>query len=515
MHSQHFAIGALAVAVLLIGPTHAQCSNPWLASFGSAQPDQGVVAMTHWDPDGTGPAPRRLVIGGYFLNVGAMPANRVAAWDAASQSWSAVGTGISSFLATVTAFATLPNGDLVAAGDFSIAGGVAAVDVARWNGTAWSALGSGSNSVVYALATLPNGHLVAGGLFTTMGGVSASSIARWNGTTWSAMGSGLSSASGVSNVGAMRVLPNGDLVVGGGFEDAGGVATENLARWNGTTWSAFGPATGGAVNAMVVLRNGDLVIGGSFTSVGGVPANRIAYWNGATWSALGAGMNDTVTSLTLLPNGDVVAGGTFTTAGGTPANHVARWNGSSWSAFGPGTGFFVLALETLANGDVAVGGVFTSAGGTGISHFARLTTTCPATAVPAGLGCPSSGGSNSLVATTLPWVATTFQATGTGLPANALVVTATSFTQIPQGAEPLLGVFPQAGPGCDALVRPDILGVVSTTTGTAQSSFFLPNVPPLVGLTFYHQMVPIEIGPQGDWIAITATNALALTAGMF
>jgi hypothetical protein len=54
-----------------------------------------------------------------------------------------------------------------------------------------------------------------------------------------------------------------------------------------------------------------------------------------------------------------------------------------------------------------------------------------------------------------------------------------------------------------------------TVTGTAQSSFYLPNTPPLVGVTFYHQMVPIEVDAQGAWVSVTATNALQLTAGMF
>ena len=91
----------------------------------------------------------------------------------------------------------------------------------------------------------------------------------------------------------------------------------------------------------------------------------------------------------------------------------------------------------------------------------------------------------------------------------------TSVTPVPQGVAPLTIFFTQAGFGCDVLVAPDILGALVTTTGTAQSSFFLPNTPPLVGVTFYHQMVPIEVDGLGAWTAVTATNALQLTAGMF
>ena len=41
---------------------------------------------------------------------------------------------------------------LYAGGDFTTAGGVPANYIAKWNGSAWSALGSGMDSVVYALA---------------------------------------------------------------------------------------------------------------------------------------------------------------------------------------------------------------------------------------------------------------------------------------------------------------------------------------------------------------------------
>lgn len=51
-----------------------------------------------------------------------------------------------------------------------------------------------------------------------------------------------------------------------------------------------------------------------------------------------------------------------------------------------------------------------------------------------------------------------------------------------------------------------------TTTGTAASSIYLPNSPPLIGVVFYHQMVPLELGPAGI-AAITSTNALQLTIG--
>src|SRR5215471_11000927 len=93
----------------------------------------------------------------------------------------------------VFALTVLPDGSIVVGGRFYIAGDVFANAIARWDGSAWSLLGSGVNDEIYALLTMPNGDVIAGGQFSSAGGVTASNIARWNGTGWLAMGAGLSS----------------------------------------------------------------------------------------------------------------------------------------------------------------------------------------------------------------------------------------------------------------------------------------------------------------------------------
>ena len=88
-------------------------------------------------------------------------------------------SGMPGIFPTVQALTVLPNGDLVAGGQFPIAGGIAADRIARWNGSTWSALGSGMNNTVLALTMLPNGDLAAGGDFTTAGGSVSASVARY------------------------------------------------------------------------------------------------------------------------------------------------------------------------------------------------------------------------------------------------------------------------------------------------------------------------------------------------
>ena len=61
-------------------------------------------------------------------------------------------------------------------------------------GNSWTALGSGmeikdgTSPDVHAVVFDSSGNLYAGGNFTTAGGVAANYIAKWNGSAWSALG---------------------------------------------------------------------------------------------------------------------------------------------------------------------------------------------------------------------------------------------------------------------------------------------------------------------------------------
>jgi hypothetical protein len=199
-------------------------------------------------------------------------------WNGSS--WSTLGSGTNG---SVTALLALPNGNLVAGGVFDTAGGVTARKIARWNGSSWSALGSGLPgsgplpSSVYSLNVLPNGDLVAGGDFAVAGGIGANGIARWNGSSWSALGWGTGGSD--RTVTSLAVLPNGDLVAGGAFTTAGDVTVNRIARWNGSSWSALGSGTNWNVSSLAVLPNGDVVAGGGFTTAGGVTSKLMARWS--------------------------------------------------------------------------------------------------------------------------------------------------------------------------------------------------------------------------------------------
>lgn len=260
--------------------------------------------------------------------------------------WLPNSSGLTGPFGPAYASVELPNGDLVVGGDFQFASGLTVNNIARFNGSAWSAMGLGVNGKVFALAVTPAGDLIASGGFTTAGGMPARSVARWDGTSWSPLGDGLP-----YQVYALSVLPSGRIVAGGGFPG-------NVAEWDGQAWSTLGNV-GGFVSTLAVDSDGALVAGGSFP--GG-----LARWDGSSWSTIGGGVNagGFVSNIVPLSNGVLIVGGSFSSVGGVAASNIARWNGSAWSgAFGDGLPSRVYSLWASASGNVTYitagsGGVF-------------------------------------------------------------------------------------------------------------------------------------------------------------
>jgi hypothetical protein len=307
-----------------------------------------------------------LYAGGYFSAAGGVSTGCIAQWNGSS--WSALGSGISGFVFSLAVSGT----NLFAGGYFSAAGAVSANDIAQWNGSSWSALGSGVNDgipgQIYVNALAVSGtNLYAGGSFTTAGEVSANNIAQWNGSSWSAFGSG-DFVLGMNEPVFSLAVSGTNLFVGGQFTTAGGVSANNIAQWNGSSWSALGSGMNGAVSALVVSGT-NLFAGGSFATAGGVFVKYIAQWNGSYWSALGSGMNSTVTALAVSGT-NLFAGGYFTTAGGVSATNIAQWNGISWSPLGSGMNGTVESLAVSGN-NLFAGGYFSAAGGVSATNIAK------------------------------------------------------------------------------------------------------------------------------------------------
>lgn len=214
----------------------------------------------------------------------------------------------------------------------------------EFDGSQWNAIGSELGTSLFGLSGKINsmvrdgsGNLYAAGEFTSAGGMTVNRIAKWNGTAWSALGSGMN-----ATVRALRIDGNGVLYAAGDFTDAGGVAANRVAKWNGSSWSALGDGVDGTVYALAVGSSNQLYAGGTFLSAGGASANRVAQWNGSAWSAVGQGVRGDyswssayVCALAADANGNLYAAGDFTSFSGSysPGN-IAKWNGSSWTGIG-------------------------------------------------------------------------------------------------------------------------------------------------------------------------------------
>jgi hypothetical protein len=391
------AAGTLA----LPAASHAQsCSGQW-SNFANVTGDTGYGAYcTLKLPNGD------LIVGGTFFRIASVNANNVARYNAATDTWTPLGTGTNG---SVYALALLPDGRIAMGGSFSSAGtATTASNVALYNPTTgtWSALGAGTDNTVKGLAVTTSGDLIVGGSFFNAGGLPSFGLARYTpGTsTWS-----LISTRPNSNVNAVLALPNGRVAVAGQF---GSITVGSAAATfvgfsaivdpvaNTLTGLGIAPNFGVAdwTYAIASTATGDLIYSGIFTTTtgGSVPASRIARYTpgagsgtGGSWSTLGAGLSGITQSLLILPNGDIVAGGAFTSAGGAPANNIARYRPStnSWSSFGTGiTGGSVQSLARLDSGVIIAAGQFRQAGSAFVTGLAKWTPGCSSIADIAGLG---------------------------------------------------------------------------------------------------------------------------------
>lgn len=298
----------------------------------------------------------------------------VVKWDGAA--WSGLGEGLSAGMfglpASVEAMVFDTAGNLYVGGLFGKAGTVSARNVAKWDGSAWSALGGGLESRVSTMAIGPDGTLYAGGVFNE--GL-LRRVGRWDGSQWQPMGAGFTSG----EVAAFAFDEEGHVYAGGSFQfitdpklGPNFTPASRVARWNGVAWSPLGPGVNAMVRTMA-FKKGVLFAGGQFTATGdgATPLNQVAAWNGAEWQALGAGTSHAdgpssapvfhmlVSSSASDPsNQDLIVGGPFDHAGGNPANNIALWNigGIAVPPAGP-------SLQLVKSGDGAFDLVFNSADG--------------------------------------------------------------------------------------------------------------------------------------------------------
>lgn len=348
-----------------VGAAPAFATNDMTRNLSGICPDTGTDGPV-WDFEAFG---EDLIAAGNFTVAGNHAAKHIARWDGTA--WSPLGAGMNDDVYTLETF----QGDLIAAGWFTQADDLPAARVARWNGASWQSLGSGLDGPVRAL-TVYQGDLIVGGDFSTAGGQTAAQIARWNGSSWSPMGTGFSN--GVPSGFGVRALAvhDGVLVAGGFFTRADGNAAPYIAQWTGASWIPLGVWTHGGVYSLLSTTSG-LVAGSVVWHSGeGDWEDMIASWNGTSWEAVGTGALPPPFSAGIRAlgtyGGDLIAAGRFSQAGGVTAANIARWDGVSWHPLGSGmnTNAVIDAVEEF-KGELVAGGEFTTAGGQPIPSLAQ------------------------------------------------------------------------------------------------------------------------------------------------
>lgn len=308
-----------------------------------------------------------LYVGGTFSRIGGVSANNIARYSLVTRQWSALGNGTDD---TVWAIA-ISGSTIYVGGAFTSAGGVAnTTGIAKWNGSAWSALGTGANIAGVRSFAISGSNLYAGGDFTLMGGVTNTKhIAKWDGSAWSALDTGVTIGVGVVVFG-VAIDGTGNVFIGGEFASVGGVSnTAYIAKWDGSAWNSVG-----IFNSRVLCLHFDstleiLYAGGRFSSITGVSGSAyIAKWDGSAWSALSNGLNTGVFVIRTDSDGNVYAGGDFTDVDENEfIDSVAVFDGFSWNPLtnaGGATGLnnVVYALYVKSNGSIYAGGSFDTAG---------------------------------------------------------------------------------------------------------------------------------------------------------
>jgi hypothetical protein len=211
--------------------------------------------------------------------------------------------------------------------------------VARWDGTSWQQVGSGSNALnangtIECLGEDKTGNLYAAGVFKNTTGYYY--VAKWDGTTWQEVGTGTNALRANNTIRAMCIDKFGNIYVAGNFTNASGYYY--VAKWDGTTWLELGAgshalnADGEIITLCIDSFNNLLYAAGDFYN--GFKTS-VAKWDGISWSDVGTASSPfnvaSIWALHIDKYANLYAGGVFIDSG---KNYIAKWDGIAWVKIG-------------------------------------------------------------------------------------------------------------------------------------------------------------------------------------
>lgn len=212
----------------------------------------------------------------------------------------------------------------------------------------WAPLGEGTNGPVTALLPLTSGDLLVAGNFTEAGGTAALNVAIWDGASYAPLGNGVAG----DIVAAVEF--NGDIYVGGSM--LGG--NNDLAHWDGTQWTYHTIFEGKLpwIDALHV-HDGALYAAGQSMGFAGVDHMVRRVNNDFTYTQIGSKFNAPVLAMeTYL--GFLIVGGEFTglvNATDPLIAHLAQLEGNEWGQLFEGTDAAVRTLLADST-DLYIGG---------------------------------------------------------------------------------------------------------------------------------------------------------------
>jgi hypothetical protein len=226
-----------------------------------------------------------LYVGGSYQDgAGIDAADYLLACDLTTGASSATVDNDGDFEGAVYALAADRNGTLYAGGQFINLDQIEAADhVAAFDGTSWHAMGTGPDNhavddYVRGLTAKGTDVYIGTDSLNVAGIARADHVARWDGTAWHAMGANTAGTNGwfpaTTFINALTTY--GSLVVASGsFQNANGhAAADEIAYFDGSNWRPIGSDGAGngplpgAESALSVV-NGLLYAAGNFTSAGG------------------------------------------------------------------------------------------------------------------------------------------------------------------------------------------------------------------------------------------------------
>lgn len=216
-------------------------------SVGGINLNGNVLSISALDPS-------NVYIAGSFTNSG----NYMTRLNTYSDSFTTLQSSLNS---TVRAIYALDPLNVYIGGSFTNA--TTGTNITRWDGTQFNKLGNGngisSGGTIFDIYALDLSNVYIGGSFTTIDGVSAANIAKFNGTSFEQLGSGTN-----LSVRSIYALDQYHVYIGGSFTTAGGDSMNRITMWNGSNYTQVGSLFFDSIETLKIIKNNNsmLYVGG-------------------------------------------------------------------------------------------------------------------------------------------------------------------------------------------------------------------------------------------------------------